>query len=176
MNKQLKGLVLLGVATCVVGFSSCDPKKDKQVEGYKPIYMSQDDMQRISAEGPTNVVNPGKIFTHGTRLYINEVGVGVHIFDNSDPANPQNLAFVRVPGNYDVSVKDNMMYVDNVTDLIAINVGDVNNVTVESRLPDVFPIKRFPEEFGVEFECVDDSKGIVVGWEKAMLTDPKCYR
>lgn len=175
--KNLRIFTVLPIAVCMVFLSGCKKKKDQQpVEGYKPIYMSQDDMQRISGESPINVVNPGKIYMQGNMLYINEVGEGVHIFDNTDPENPKNIGFVRVPGNYDMSVKGNILYVDNVTDLVAVDISDPQAIQVKSRVENVFPVKKFPEETGVQFECVDDSKGIVIGWEKTMLDNPKCYR
>jgi hypothetical protein len=55
------------------------------------------------------------------------------------------------------------------------NISNPNQVTLVSRLENVTPNTNFqiPPERGF-FECVDNSKGIVVAWEKTILRKPKC--
>ena len=33
--------------------------------------------------------------------------------DVSDPADPQNIAFITIPGNVDIAIKENVLYADS---------------------------------------------------------------
>ena len=72
---------------------------------------------------PQPLKNVGKIYVKDKFLSINEVGNGIHVVDNRDPAKPVKLAFLSIPGNHEIAVKDSTLYADNFLDLIAINIG-----------------------------------------------------
>jgi len=148
----------------------------EEVEGFKPIYVSaiENEIQFQPAKG---IEEPGKIYVFGSYLFINEKYEGVHIINNADPRNPINRAFISIPGNVDIAVHNNVLYDDNYNDLVAIDLSDINNLKVCDREVDVFSLSnQYPDAFGIYFECVDNSKGIVVGWERATLHKPKCSR
>ncbi|GAB3258054.1 hypothetical protein GCM10027347_21110 [Larkinella harenae] len=167
-------LLLLGI-----GFG-CENDRDvdtaRQVQGLRPVYASYEEVSAIKTESPQPLKNPGKIYIKDGFLFINEQGRGIHIVDNHDPANPQKISFVAVPGNIDMAIKDRVMYVDNSVDLVALDISDPRKVTVLKRVKDAYPYPAYPQERNVQFECADPKKGIVVGWETTMLTNPKCYR
>lgn len=75
-----------------------------------------------------------------------------------------------------MAVKGNTLYADNVTDLVAIDISSPEAVKVVKRIINVFPTQKYPALTNVIFECVDDKRGIVVGWEKGLITNPKCRR
>jgi hypothetical protein len=93
----------------------------------------------ISMEAPRLLEKPGKIYYYNNYLFINEQREGVHIFDNSNPENPVNIGFLMIPGNIDIAVKEGVLYADNYTDLLAINITDVSNPALLKRVEDVFP-------------------------------------
>jgi hypothetical protein len=49
----------------------------------------------------------GKLFIQGHYIFLNEVDKGIHVIDNSNPAQPRNVAFIDIPGNVDLAVKGN---------------------------------------------------------------------
>ena len=171
---------LLFVSTLIVLLSGCLPdpedKRDVVTEGYRPIYASRADMQRVFTETPHALRNAGKIYVRGSYVFVNEIQKGIHIIDNRQPAQPRNIAFISIPANVDIAVKGNILYADNGPDLIALDITDPTDVKVAKRIPDAFPNPMYPPQTGVSFECVDNAKGIVIGWEKVMLTNPKCHR
>ncbi|MBU0488986.1 MAG: hypothetical protein KKD31_13640, partial [Bacteroidetes bacterium] len=61
--------------------------------------------------------------------------------------------------------------------LVAINISDPLHPTELSRIHGVYDYKHqmYPEAGGW-FECVDTTRGLVVDWEPASLTNPKCFR
>lgn len=166
-------LLLLAVFGCE---TNQDTAPDRPVQALRPVYASYEEISSIKTLTPQPLRNPGKIYIKGGFLFINEQGKGVHIVDNSDPANPQKISFVSVPGNVDMAVKDQVLYVDNSVDLVALDISDPRKVTVLKRVKDAYPYPSYPQQRGVQFECANPEKGIVVRWETATLTNPKCYR
>ena len=108
-------------------------------------------------------------------LLVNDQGKGIHIYDNSNPSNPQEVSFIGIPGNMDFSVRGGYLYADNITDMVVVNISNPAVPTYTNRVKDVYPVQVFPDEFAA-FECIDPDKGVVIGWEKTMLDDQKCFR
>ncbi|MBN2745581.1 MAG: hypothetical protein JXR34_02560 [Bacteroidales bacterium] len=149
-----------------------------QVEGYKPVYISKDKAYVTGVETTRLFSEPGKMFMYQTYIYVTDLGNGVHIIDNSNPANPVKVAFISIPGVVDAAVKNGIMYADNFADLVAFDVSDVSNITFKKRVKGIYPLtSQFYPEFSTGyFECVDTTKGYVLRWEKTILNNPKCYR
>lgn len=156
----------------------CEPKEEKDIiqEGYRPIYISRESMEKISTLPPQPLRQPGKIYVKGDYLFVNELNKGIHIIDNRNPATPQKIAFLSIPGNVDIAAKGDVLYADNAVDLVSLDISDPTQVRLLKREKDVFPTQMYPAQTDVYFECVDASKGAVIGWEKATLTNPKCRR
>lgn len=161
--------------------NACDwdytPSFDQEeVLGFAPVYASAEEME-IALLPPQDLVNPGKIYTYGDYLLVNERMAGIHIIDNSDPENPVNLHFLRIAGNIDMVLKGNFIYADQTGSLLTIDVSNTAEVKLVNKINNVFNAEyAFPEARGVYFECVDASKGTVVAWEQKILNNPKCYR
>ena len=172
-----KTLLLLGF---LVMLTSCEKMANEEnlTEGYKPIYMDYNNVKNIASMRPVNMVNTGKIYLYLNYIFINERGRGVHVIDNSNPHNPRNIKFISIPGNYDISIRNNILYADNTTDLVAINITNLDSVFITKRIPNVYQSysQMFPDFVNGYFECVDTTKGFVVGWYKTMLNNPKCFR
>jgi hypothetical protein len=146
-----------------------------QVEGYQPVYASSD-QSSITFGAPRGLSRPGKIYTIANYLLVSEKYEGIHVFDNTDPSNPIALGFLRVAGNSDMAIRGDVLYVDHLTDLVALNIENWNDVSVISRLKQEHWRKDIPPPGGRYFECVDPAKGEVVGWILATLNNPKCFR
>lgn len=149
------------------------------IEGYKPVYIPEAQAKTIKALPPQEMVTQGKIYIKDHYIFIGDVNLGVHVYDNSDPRNPQNIGFLQVYGNHDISIKENILYADNLTDLVAIDISDLNSPREVERIEGVYKLlnQQYPENmpWGTYFECVDPSKGFVAGWVKTTLTDPDCW-
>jgi hypothetical protein len=78
----------------------------------------------------------------------------------------------------DVAVKGHTLFADNITDLVALDISDVNNIQLSKRIKDVYPITNqlYPTGYSGYFECADTTKGFIVGWIEADLIEPQCYR
>ena len=145
-------------------------------DGYRPIYISRAEMEKIQTLPPQALKQPGKIYVKGDYLFVNEIGKGFHIIDNRNPSAPVPLSFVSIPGNVDLAAKGDMIYADNALDMLTIDIYDPTQVRLVKRIKEVFPTQQYPPQTNTYFECVDASKGAVIGWEKATLQNPKCRR
>ncbi len=105
-----------------------------------PVYMSYEDLRNsVSTEGPRDLKRPGKIYFYGQYVFISEINEGVHIINNLDPANPENIGFIVVPGNNDIAVRGNILYADSYVDLVSLDVSNISDVKEMDREVDVFP-------------------------------------
>lgn len=153
--------------------------KDKHIEtlsytANSPVYMSKDEFRAsVKMESPRSMDNPGKIYLYNNTLFISEVNEGIHIVNNSNPANPQKVGFINIPGNVDIAVKGNALYADSYTDLITLDISDVNNVMEVSREEDVFQYTLPGWNSSYPLATIDPTKGVVVDWEVKEVTE-KC--
>lgn len=143
-------------------------------EGYRPVYGSEE-LKEITIVAARQVRNPGKIYIYKSFLLVNEIQEGIHVFDNGDPEKPEPLGFIQILGNSDMAVKDDVLYADHMGNLVALNIDNFNAVTTSKSLPLQNWHLGLPPPAGSYFECIDQSKGIVVQWTKATLKNPGCY-
>lgn len=170
--KKTSGLFVLLIS--VAAFTSCN-KKQESVDGWKPIYSIEENTETIEMKSSEPLEKPGRIYVYEQYLLVNDQAKGIHIYDNSNTSNPFEVSFIAIPGNLDFSVREGMLYADNITDMIIIDISNPASPEYKNRIKSVFPVQQFPDEFGA-FECVDNSRGTVIGWEKAILDNPKCFR
>ncbi|MEM8526999.1 MAG: hypothetical protein AAGG68_20335 [Bacteroidota bacterium] len=178
------GRVFILFVGLVLAVSACELVDIDEVqelgvqEGVRPIYASFEIWDEIVSLPPQPIENLGKIYYKSPYIFVNERFKGIHVIDNSDPTNPTPIAFIQIYGCEDVAVNGDIMYADNYTDLVAIDISDLNNVKVVNRVKDLYARekKSFPEGYSGYFECVEEERGFVVGWEEAELIDPRCLR
>ena len=79
----------------------------------------------VSVEEASAIEESGKIYTYQNLIFINDNLKGVHIIDNSNPENPVKKAFIRIPQNTDVAVKDDLLYANSGIDLVVFDISDI---------------------------------------------------
>ncbi|MEL7147921.1 MAG: hypothetical protein AAFO69_16225, partial [Bacteroidota bacterium] len=137
---------------------------------------SPETAHNLSVSEAKAIVNPGKIFNYNDFLIVTIINEGFHVIDNENPALPQPLFFVNIPGNSDVAVKDNVFFANNYNDLISFTFDETGTIQLIERMPDALQNSTLGVESGSYFECVDPSKGVVVGWESATINNPRCLK
>src|SRR5688500_16120991 len=180
----LKTICLLflfpSIYSCEISGNHGLPEK---IEGYTPVY-SRDlvSLKTISTEPARTSVRGGKIYTVGNLLFQVELDSGIHVINYANPASPQNLGFIKSFLCKEVSVKDGLIYTNNLGDLVVIDIRNWSNVREIGRVAGVFPdlSNQFPEKIApgetVYFECPDPRKGAVISWKKQTISNPKCWR
>ncbi len=134
---------LLGLLSIVLTLPSCvkDSCEATTVyQGVEPVYAKPEDFRKpIEAKAPRSLENPGKIYVYQNMLLINEREKGVHIIDNSDPANPEPIGFLDIPGSADMAVRGNMLYADHYVDIVAIDITNPEQPQYAGRTEDALP-------------------------------------
>ncbi|MCE7042129.1 LVIVD repeat-containing protein [Dyadobacter sp. CY312] len=97
----------------------------------------------VKIESPHEMKRPGKLYTKGKYLFINEIKQGIHVIDNSNPSSPAFVSFIAIPGNGDLAVKGNTLYADSYTDLVAIDISDPTKAKEVGRVQNVFQNGQF---------------------------------
>jgi hypothetical protein len=151
-------------------YSSCQDECERAMTYtlYEPVYLTFDELRAsVAKQAPEPVREAGKIYIIGNYLLVNEPGKGIHVFNNADPATPENLAFINIPGNIDMAVKGNILYADSYVDLVALDISDPENIQVVSRVTDVFPVWNSNLAAGQQ---IDPGKGIITDWKQSRTT------
>lgn len=128
---------------------------------YDPIFKTTAECRvgmQVQAARP--LVKPGKIYYFDHYLLINELREGIHIVDNSDPANPAPVAFWSIPGNVDMAVRGNYLYADQYIDLLTIDISDLQNPQAVCRGENAFALFGF-----------DPQRGWLVGYDATEITE-----
>ena len=149
-----------------------------EIEGYAPIYESELETI-ITLQEPRTIEKSGNIYIYKKLILINERNKGFHIINNADSLNPVQIGFLNIPLNHDLSIRNDIIYANSGTDLLAIKL-DNQGVTEVKRLKGIFDGDNFneshpPTSVNHYFECVDETKGKVVGWELRTINNPQCY-
>ena len=127
----------------------------------RPIYTPTAEIRNsFAVEAPRTLTGTGKIYYRAPYVFINQPGEGVHIINNTDPANPVNEKFINIPGNFDLAVLGNILYADSYVDLLAIDISNVNNVRVVKRVEQTFPAYN---SWGFQW---NEETGIITRWEE----------
>ncbi len=154
---------LLFIAIAVLFATSCTKDKCRQevtYTKYNPIYKSYEEIRAdIKSEAPRDMEKPGKIYFYQNHIFINEYLEGIHIFDNTNPENPTPVSFIPVLGNIDMAIKNDQLIVDNYTDLVTLDISDLNQVRVVNRQEDVFRTNG------------SDENGMIVRYETEEVTE-----
>ena len=99
--------------------------------------------QGVKLESARALEKPGKIYTKDGYLFINELKEGIHIIDNRNANDPKPVAFLRIPGNGDMAIRDNILYADSYMDLVAFDLSNPANIREVNRVQNVFPNGQF---------------------------------
>lgn len=152
---------LLAVVSCRDSFT-----ETSTYMAYVPQYMTYEELrEKLSSTGPTDLNERGKIYIKDQYLFINEKYKGVHVYDNSNPSSPENIAFLPIPGNVDIAVVGDYMYADSYVDMVVLDLSNMNEIKEVGRLKDVMPYTIPETESDYPIAPIDQTKGVITGWK-----------
>ena len=139
---------------------------DPYYVAYEPITQTRADFEETIKLMPSRPVqNAGKIYIKDDMMYINEKQEGFHVFDNTDPDDPQSLAFISIPMSTDLAIRGNVMYSHHLIDLVAFRyVRGNDELQLLHREQNAFPALISPEGLTPESYGVDEEL-VVVGYK-----------
>ncbi len=160
-----------------------------KVWGFKPVYTLDSSVLEIKASAARPIDIPGKIYAKGNLVFQNDVGRGIHVFDNTDPSAMHAIGFINILGSSEISIRGNYLYTNSFTDLVVVDISDWQQVKEVSRVKQAFiqgqevyraSYHEFlpPPEHGVWFECPNlflSSAQILAGWVRDSIYNNNCF-
>lgn len=135
------------------------------------VLMSKEEVRAsIAIEPQQAIIESGKIFTYLNYVFVNDQNRGVHIIDNRVPANPQKIGFLKILGNFDIEVRNDILYADSFTDLVLFDISNIDNVNYINTYRDVFNGFGFAQAALsqgadiIEYGNYDPNESFVVDW------------
>ncbi len=144
--KQFAQLLISSLVLLIfIGTQSCTSdvcEETLRYQKFDPVYITKEKLRTIEIEEAQELKDPGKIYVYGDYLFINERFKGIHIYDNSDIANPIAVAFLSIPGNVDMAVRGGYLYADNFIDLLTFDLSDPQNPLLVNSQENVYTNNR----------------------------------
>ena len=190
--KRVDFLKISCLSFCLL-LASCSLFKDEIVDDrelvdvayFVPQYETTAQLAaKVTVESAKDYAEAGKIVTYQNYIFINKPNEGVHVVDNSNPADPVNLHFINIPGSLDLTIIDNHLYSDMFSALVVFNISDVTqpDLIEDFTVEEVFyynpyrtldTASRLEESYTyTQYESIDESRGIVTGWEVEIRQEP----
>lgn len=151
-------------------FLSCDHERDEDYAEYliaHPLVMDKAEFATsVTVIPPRPIEESGKVYAYGDHIFINDKYQGVHVIDNSNPSQPVRTGFIKIPGNVDLSIKDDYLFADSMMDLVVLDISDMEHIEEVDRLENVlqsyvpFPMGAVVEQW----PALDYGTQVLVGW------------
>lgn len=149
----------------VVSLNSCRSTCDQTVYYFSkiPVYSSLESIRsEFNVTGPQQLDTIVRIVELDHAYFLEEKGKGVHVVDKS--TNPiKRVAFIEMIGCLSIEAIGNTLYVGQATDLVSIDVSDLNNISKKHTVKGLFNgdfvkqdsfITGYREEY-IEREIID---------------------
>ena len=175
MNKLLLLFAIAGM------FMACEQTYTEKISYQinEPVFMPFSEFRssvKLSDESHT-LSDYGKICFYDNYLYISEPGKGIHIIDNRNPASPKVSGYIELLGNFDLAIRNNLLYADSYIDLVWFNISNPAQPQLKGRLEGAFPesLPVIENEYGMDYALCypedKETKGIIVGWKLKERTE-----
>jgi hypothetical protein len=170
----MKKLILSGCLA--VFFVSCEKENvpEDTIQVAVPVTMTIAEFRAsVEIKDPVELKQSGKIYTYANYIFINDYNEGVLVVDNTN-YHPVKKNFLKIPGNTDIAIKDDILYANSGRDLVTFDISDINNIKLLERLEDVFEDHhpQVPEEaVFTDYSEVRFGEQIIVGY--TLETRPK---
>ncbi len=172
---RIYGLLIL---SALLGFSlfleSCTDTCEERTtySYYEPVYTPLSVIRSsIAVQEPQPIKSVGKIHFKDGYLFVNEPGEGIHVIDNHDTENPLPIHFIAIPGNFDLVIRNNILYADSYIDLVGLDISNLDQVVEVSRLENIF------SQYNSLGFYVDQESGLITEWvevKNVEVTESPC--
>ncbi len=166
----MKRLLLL-FSIISLALTSCEDKRLQTYIANVPVYMSYEALRssfEVQSEVPME--KPGKISFYDSYMFINEYQKGIHVVDLSDPTSPEIKAFIEIPGNVDMAIRNKQLFAESFVDLLVIDITNPEQPVLERRVEDLFEYVIPPYDYDYPLDEIDDKKGVITGYDVKTIT------
>ena len=150
MKNKILPLVLV-VMVCLQ-FTNCNTDDDSNelldpVAVTVPVIKSKSEIRNsIQIKSAQQTNSDGKIYVYDDLLFYIAQNSGIHIFNNQNPENPQNIIFIQLEGVNDISIKNDILYADNFMDMVVFDISNISDIQLVNIQEDMLNYyAEFPE-------------------------------
>jgi hypothetical protein len=170
----MKRSLLLSLVVMLSIFSCDDDSPYQDYLVARPVIMDAIAFkaEAIDIEGPTSIVSSGKIYAYKDYIFVNDVDRGFHVINNQNPSAPQSIAFIKLEGNYDISIKDDKLFADSYGDLVIFDISNITDIKLANRIVNAIynndiwlASTEFPQADIYDYSEIDYDRDIVIGWQ-----------
>ncbi len=129
----MKKIYLVAICIFSILISSCDsddPQKEQAKFAVPTVKSLAEIRDNVSVSSARQTNSDGKIYVAEHYLFYIAKEQGVHVFNNTNPAAPVNIAFINIEGVHDISVKGDYLFADNFVDLLVFDISNIQNITL----------------------------------------------
>lgn len=138
------------IALSLIMFTACNNDEDNNATAKfaVPVIKSLSEIRNsISIEAAQPTQSDGKIYVTQNLLFYIAQESGIHIFDNTNPASPQNSVFINLEGVHDIAIKGNYLFADNFVDLVVFDITNLNAISLVKTVENVLEFyPAYPQE------------------------------
>lgn len=150
----------------VLSLAACSDDYSESYLANNPVYLRYEELRNaIKFDDPQDITKPGRIYFKGDTLFIVESYSGVHVVKVSNPASPEKVGFITIPGCTDLSIRNSTLIANSFVDLVAVDISDLSNIHETARLQNAFQYAVPETENDHPYGNIDKTKGVVVDWE-----------
>ncbi|RLD96031.1 MAG: hypothetical protein DRJ29_01150 [Bacteroidetes bacterium] len=166
MKRLLILFSIIGLA-----LTSCEDKRLQTYMANVPVYMSYEALRSsFDVVSGVSMEKPGKISFYGSHMFINEYQKGIHVVDLSDPTQPELKAFIEVPGNVDMAIRNDQLFAESFVDLLVIDITNPEQPELTERIEDLFEYVIPPYDYDYPLDEIDEKKGVITGYDVKKIT------
>ena len=144
-------LNIIGLMSFSFFMSSCCLTRDCEddyfyTDPFEAVVMTREDLESSIKVLPKQAMDrAGKIYLKEQWMFIGDHNTGFHIYDNSQPEQPIEVAFLNLPGATDLAIRGNVFYVNQAVDLVAFTLDvETKKISILKRVKNVFPSMTSP--------------------------------
>jgi hypothetical protein len=178
----MKKILLLLLFVASFGFVSCEADKDDILPDSQKYLiaipltteLAAFKEEAVAVTDPVPMQESGKIYAYKDYVFVNDVYRGFHILDNSDSSAPENIGFIKLEGNNDISIKNDRLYADSYGDLVVMDISDIENIPPAKRMENAIYQQfwctvgwdvEWPQADFYDYGDLDYTKEAIIGWE-----------
>lgn len=136
---KLPLFILISLGLLQIGCSKITGKIRINYTKAQAIYGDLDSLRKIPlVSDPTPIETAVGHFVGEDFILIGERSKGIHVFDNSDMRSPKNISFLAIPFCTEFYVDGSYLYAESGYDLLKINISNIRQPFVQSRMKDAF--------------------------------------
>ena len=127
-----------------------------------PVTLDRATLQaEIGLEPAIDLCLGGGIYAYGDYVFMNRLNEGYHILDNSNPEQPQNVAFLRIPGSTQMAFIEGKLISNSYADLVTLEMNGIQSAELLTSTPNflldenTLPVKNGQVVIGYEEQEVE---------------------